>query len=109
MTIYVTASGTAPNFNGATVSLSPPATGNYAGVLYYQVPSNTSNPIFNGTNATYSGLIYAPGATSANFNGANGGYVVLVFGAMILNGSTAVDFATPPPGQSLLSQAVLAQ
>ncbi len=109
VTIYVTAAGTAPNFNGATVSLSPPATGNKAGVLYYQVPSNTSNPNFNGANATYSGLIYAPGATAANFNGANGGYVVLVFGAVDLNGGTAVDFATPPPGQSLLSQAVLAQ
>ena len=109
VTIYVTAAGTAPNFNGASVSLSPPATGNNPGVLYYQVPSNTSSPNFNGANATYSGLIYAPGATAANFNGANGGYVVLVFGAMNLNGSTAVDFATPPPGQSLLPQAVLAQ
>lgn len=109
VTIYVTAAGTAPNLNGATVNLSPPATGNDAGVLYYQVPSNTSSPNFNGANTTYSGLIYAPGATGADFNGANGGYVVLVFGAMNLNGSTAVDFATPPPGQALLTQAVLAQ
>ncbi len=109
VTIYVTASGTAPNFNGATVNLSPPATGNYAGVLYYEVPSNTSSPMFNGTNDTLSGLIYAPGATSALFNGGNGGYVVLVFGSTNFNGTAAVDFATPPPGQALLRQAVLAQ
>jgi len=109
VTLYVTASGTPPNFNGDPVTLSPPTTGGQAGVLYYQVPSNTSNPNFNGSNPSFSGLMYCPGAPDVNFNGASGGYLVLVFGGTNFNGSTAFDFATPPPGQSLIKQAVVAQ
>jgi hypothetical protein len=109
VTLYVPSSGTAPNFNGATVNLTAPTTGSMANMLYYQIPSNTSSPNFNGTSNKYSGVIYCPGATSANFNGASGGYVVLVFGSWNYNGSSAVDFATPPPGGSFVKQAVLAQ
>ncbi len=110
VTIYVTASGTAPNFNGvAAATMTPPTSGGAQGVLYYQVPSNIGSPNFNGSNGGYSGLIYAPGATSANFNGAQGKYLVLVFGAANFNGGNALDLATPPPGQSLIKQAVVAQ
>ncbi len=109
VTIYVPASGTAPNFNGASVSLSPPTSGGGAGVLYYQVPNNASSANFNGVTESYSGLIYSPGAPSVNFNGANGGYLVLVFGGINFNGSSAYDFATPPPGQSIVKGAVVVQ
>ncbi|MBV9717930.1 MAG: hypothetical protein JOZ77_01305 [Candidatus Eremiobacteraeota bacterium] len=109
VTMYVTSSGTAPNFNGATATLSPPTTGTNAGVLYYQVPTNTSAPNFNGANSHYSGLIYAPGAINANFNGTAGGYLVMVFGSGNFNGGNAVDLATPPPNSSLVKQAVVAE
>jgi len=110
VTFYVASGATAPNFNGTSGdSLSPPTSGNLNGVLYYQVPSNTSSPNFNGSNNLYNGLIYAPGATSANYNGTSGSYVVLVFGAANLNGVSAWDFATPAPGQALAKQVVLAQ
>ena len=110
VTLYVPAGATPPNFNGDRgASLSPPSSGNYNGVLYYQAPSNTASPNFNGTQNSYSGLIYAPGSTSANFNGSAGTYVVLVFGAANYNGSTAWDFATPAPGQALVKQVVLAE
>jgi hypothetical protein len=109
VTLYVTASGTPPNFNGAQATLSPPTTGSQIGVLYYQVLANTGSPNFNGTNSSFSGLIYAPGATGVNFNGANGKYVVLVFGGMNSNGSIAWDFASPAPGGALVKQAVLVQ
>jgi hypothetical protein len=109
VTIYIPAGGNGPNFDGQTVTLSPPTTGSYAGVLYYQVPSNSSSINFNGPNVRMSGLVYSPGTTSANFDGANGSYVVLVFGSMNFNGNTAFDFASPPPGQSLVKQAVLVQ
>lgn len=109
VTIYVPNSGTAPNFNGATVNLSAPTSGSYKNVLYYQSPSNTTSANFNGSNNFYTGMIYSPGATSVNFNGAGGGYVVLVFGSTNFNGSSAVDFATPPPGGAFVRQAVLAQ
>jgi hypothetical protein len=110
VTLYVTASGTPPTFNGiGSVSLSPQTTGSYAGVLYYQVPSNTQSPIFNGTTQSLSGLIYAPGATNAIFNGTGGGYLVMVLGAATFNGSSAYDFATPPVDQALIKQAVLGE
>jgi hypothetical protein len=110
VTIYTTANGNGPNFdNNGTVTLSPPTTGNYAGVLYYQVPSNSSGINFNGPNVSMSGLIYSPTTTSANFNSNGGGYVVLVFGSMNFNNNTANDYATPSPGQSLTKKAVLVQ
>jgi hypothetical protein len=109
VTLYVTANGTPPNFNGDTITLSPPTSGPQQGVVYYQVPSNTQRANFNGANVNYSGLMYSPGATSVNFNGAGGKYLILVFGATNFNGSSAYDFATPPPGQSLIKQAVVAQ
>ncbi len=110
VTLYVTATGTPPNFNGTqSMSLSPPTSGGQQGVLYYQVPSNAQSPNFNGTTENLSGLVYAPHATSVNFNAAAGGYLVLVFGAANFNGSIPQDFATPPPGESLIKQAVVAQ
>lgn len=109
VTIYVPASGTPPNFNGTNVSLSPPTSGNQTGVLYYQVPANTGSANFNGTSSNYSGLIYAPDAPSVNFNGSNGNYVVLVFGGINFNGSNTQDFATPPPGGSLITEAVVTE
>ena len=45
VTFYVTASGTAADFSGVLAgsgsSLSPPSSGSYSGVLYYQVPGNS--------------------------------------------------------------------
>lgn len=110
VTMYVTAGGTPPTFNGIpNVSLSAPTTGNYAGVLYYQVPSNTQSPIFNGNTQSLSGLIYAPGATNVIFNGTSGGYLVIVVGAATFNGSNAYDFASPPPNGSIVKQEVLGE
>lgn len=107
-TLYVTANGVPPNFNGDTVNLAPPTSGNTTGVLYYQVGQNSNAPNFNGTGNFYTGLIYAPTAT-VNYNGTGGGYVVLVFGAINWNGSSAQEFATPPPGQEIVNKAVIVQ
>lgn len=110
VTLYVTQNGSGPNLDyGPPVTLSPPTTGNYANVLYYQVPGNSSSINFNGSNVNMNGLIYAPSTTSANFDDNFGSYVVLVFGAMNFNQNNAYDFASPPPGQSIIKQAVLAQ
>lgn len=107
-TIYTTTGGS-PNFNGATVQLTPPSTGNTAGVLYYQVPANSGNPNFNGASNSLSGLFYAPGADGVNFNGASGGYTVLVFGSANFNGSSSNNFGPPPGGVSLIKRPVLAE
>lgn len=107
---YVTASGSPFTFNGSSISLSPQTTGSYAGVLYYQVASNTGNPTFNGlVSNDLAGLIYAPSASNAIFNGTNGGYVVIVAGGATFNGSTAYDLASPPPNGSLVKEGVLGQ
>ena len=110
VTIYTTSSGTGPNFDNQTVTLAPPTPpSNYANVLYYQVPSNSTGINFNGPAVNMSGLIYSPATTSANFNSNGGSYAVLVFGSMNFNNNSAYDLASPPPGQALVQQAVLAQ
>jgi hypothetical protein len=109
VTIYIPSGGNGINFDNQTVNLSPPTTGNYTGVLYYQVKSNTSSVNFNGGNVNMQGLIYAPGTTSANFDTVSNKYTVLVFGGMNFNSNQAYNFASPPPGGSLIKRAVLAQ
>ncbi len=110
VTLYVTANGTPPTFNGIpSISLSPPTTGSSAGVLYYQVPQNGQSPIFNRVSSSISGLIYAPGATNAIFNGTSGGYVVIVVGAATFNGSASYDFASPPPNGAFIRKGILGE
>ncbi len=112
VTLFIPEGGTAPNFNGVSkMTLSPPTSGNYAGVLYYQDAAGcqSSSPNFNGSNETLSGLVYAPGA-SVNFNGANGGYLTLVFGSANFNGGTAQDFGSPSGSSTgTVKTAVLAE
>ncbi len=97
VTFYVTSSATAPNFAiAATGSLSAPTSGTYQNVLYYQVPSNTTNPSFglSGGLVNLSGLIYASGATNVAYCCTTGS-VVLVFG-----GATFASISgepSPPP------------
>jgi hypothetical protein len=115
VTIYVTPNGTPPDFNGAMISLSAPSSGDTAGVLYYQVPSNTGNANFNGgCMPNISGLIYATGSTGLKVNGSGnggpsgGGYVPIIAGGVDLSGNPST-FGPPPPGGSLFRQAVLVQ
>ncbi len=109
VTIYVTSSGTPPDFSGVNIRLSPPTSGPYAGVQYYQVPANTNPANFNGSNVSVSGLLYAPTAIGVGFNGSNGAYTVLVFGSAVYSGSNGGSFGSPPSTGSLIKQAVLAE
>jgi hypothetical protein len=109
VTIYIPAGATPPNFNKVTsMTLTPPTTGSFAGVTYYQVPSNSGGLNFNGGTTNLSGLIYAPSA-SINYNGSQGQYAVLVAAYANFNGSSGLDFGAPASGQSLLKTAVLSQ
>lgn len=110
VTFYVTANGTAPDFSASqSATITPPTTGTLANVLYYQVPSNTSAPNFAGSSVRWKGLVYAPGATGVNFNGASGDYTVLVLGSANLTSTSGYTFATPPSGSTLVQNVVLAQ
>ncbi|HVN68618.1 MAG TPA: Tad domain-containing protein [Candidatus Binatia bacterium] len=109
VTFYVTNSGTPPDFSqSGTATLTPPTTGNYKNVLYYQVPTNTKAPNFSGP-MNFSGLVYAPSATGVAFDGAKGTYSVVVFGSAKLNSTTAYTFASPPPSATIVKSVVLGQ
>jgi hypothetical protein len=103
------AAGASINFNmvGA-MTLSPPTTGNYTGVTYYQVPGNTTAVNLNTSGSSISGLIYAPSA-QLNYNSAQGGYTVLVASYGNLNNTSGEDYGAPPVGQTLPQKVVLAQ
>jgi Flp pilus assembly protein TadG len=110
VTFYVTANGTPPDFSQATsATISPPTSGSYSGVLYYQVPANTNAPNFAGSSVHFSGLVYAPGAQNVNFNGAKGDYTNVVFSSADLSDASGYTFATPPPGTSMQPKVVLGQ
>jgi hypothetical protein len=101
VTFYVASTATAPNFGVAAGSASPgslsaPTSGNYANVLYYQVPANTTNPTFGvaGGLVNLTGLIYASGATNALYCCTTGA-VVLVFGGATF--ASISGEASPPP------------
>jgi hypothetical protein len=106
VTLYQT--NGALNLNNITATLSPPSSGNYSQVLYYQIPSDTTGPTFNlgTTSSRVAGLIYAPGAT-LTYSGSAGNYVLLVANAFNIPSST--NLPAPDTNQVLLKQAVLAQ
>lgn len=109
VTIYVPA-GANVNFNGVSpLTLTPPSSGNFAGVSFYQVPSNSNVVNFNGTSTSISGLVYAPGA-QINYNGNQGKYTVLVGLYGTFNGTSGEDFGAPTGTQTaLISNARLAE
>lgn len=110
VTFYVTASGTPPDFSTAnSATISPPTSGSYAGVLYYQVPGNTAAPNLSGSSVHWSGLVYAPGATGVNFDGAKGDYTILVLGSANLNSSAGYTFGAPPAGSTIVQNVVLTE
>lgn len=94
------------NFNGTNWSITPPTTGNTAGVLMYD--STSCNPNFNGTSGTgMSGLVYFPNG-HVNYNGSFNGYTVLVVGNANFNGSTQ-NFPDPPANGTLVEMPTLAE
>ncbi len=109
VTFYVTANGSPPDFSAAqSATISPPTSGNYKGILYYQVPANTGTPNFSGSSVHWNGLVYAPSANNLNFDGAKGDYTLVIAGSVNFSGSS-YTFAAPAPGSSLMSNVVLGQ
>lgn len=117
VTIYVANGGSFSN-TGSSSSLTPCTTscgGNspyeaVPNVLYYQPASNTNPITIGGAQSTFGGLFYAPGA-DLTINGNGGaGYALFVFNDWTINGTgNGMVFASPPPNNSLTSQAVLVQ
>lgn len=108
VTMYI-AANTTTNFNKVgSFTLSPPTSGTYKGVSYYQVKGNTNTVNFNMSNTNVSGMIYAPSA-QINYNASYGLYTVIVAAYANFNGSTGQDFGNPTAGSTLIPDVVLAQ
>ncbi|HEY1682731.1 MAG TPA: pilus assembly protein TadG-related protein [Candidatus Tumulicola sp.] len=105
---FYNAPGGSLQFNGSSEAFTPMTTGPTAGVLVYQVPSNTNIVQFNGGTNSLGGLIYAPGAMG-QVNGTGGQYAVMVFDTMQFNGTNTADYAGPTTGNSLIKNPTLAQ
>lgn len=108
VTLYF-AAGSCGNFNGANLSLTPPAAGDTAGVQIYSTPGASGcGPNFNGATGTgVSGLVYYP-SYHVNFNGSFNSYAVLVVGNVNFNGSTQ-NFPIPPANGTLAQLPTLAE
>jgi Flp pilus assembly protein TadG len=112
VTFYVPAGGSAADFSQVTGgSLSPPSSGSYPNVLYYQVPGNTNNPKFGGNGLTsVSGLIYASGSTGAQYCCTTGN-VVLVFGAVTFSSAVGnlANTVTIPGSSNIVRRVVIVE
>lgn len=108
ITIYVPAGATPPNFNKASnLTITPPSSGSYAHVAYYQVSSNSNDVNLNASTTNIAGLIYAPSA-ALNYNGAQGQYTVIVAKYANFNSSSTENFGGFSTNQSLIGRSVLA-
>jgi hypothetical protein len=96
------------NFSSSNLTLSPMSTGNTAGVLFYRNPAQSSALDFSTCTCTLGGLLYFP-TTQVNYSNTGSSYSVLVFGSANFSTSHGLDFGPPPVGQSLISQAVVAE
>jgi hypothetical protein len=108
ITVYMTANASDTNFSNANLTLSPPSSGSTNGVLFYRNPAQSSALDFSTCTCNFSGLLYFP-TSQVNYSNAGGNYTVLIFGNANFSTSSTLDFGTPPAGNTILTQAVLAQ
>ncbi len=116
------ASGSTPGFNlngGATLTLTAPSTGTYAGILFYQDRRSTAASNFNGgSTARLTGALYFPGG-DLTFNGGVGAQATctrIIAGTVRFNGganfsnscpSGYPDIATPGTGGGAVTSVAL--
>ena len=101
---FIVSGNNTVTFNGSEATLSPPTTGNTAGILFY-APDATSATL-NGGTGDISGAIYFPKA-DLTFNGDSSSYYALITYKLTQNG--AISMAGKNLGGSSIGKAVLAQ
>lgn len=89
-----------------TINIAAPTTGNYAGVVFYQPSSNTSQFTINGgsSSAGFQGMIYAP-TSDIIVDGALSTWVLVVCDDITLNSSSSVNVSSstfPVGGHAVL-------
>jgi hypothetical protein len=121
-------SGTGVTFyftNGATIdasgggnkldfNLTPPDSGQYAGILFYQDPNDTSGPQLGGDdNSQFNGVLYFPSAQLTFFgNSVSYDTGIVVVKSLALSGNPTVNLegsAALPPGVGTLKVATLVE
>jgi Flp pilus assembly protein TadG len=117
VTIYFTNGATIDATGGGNkldIQLSPPTSGPYAGVLFYQDPNDTAAPSLGGDNNSYfSGILYFP-TVQLTFFGNNVSYStgIVVADAIALSGNPTVNLqgtAGLPAGVTIVSSATLVE
>ena len=117
VTVYFTNGATINATGGGNkldIQLSPPASGPYAGVLFYQDPSDTAAPSLGGdNNSFFKGILYFP-KVQLTFFGNNVSYAtgIVVADAIALSGNPTVNLqgtAGLPPGVTIVSSATLVE
>jgi hypothetical protein len=117
VTVYFTNGATINATGGGNkldIQLSPPTSGPYAGVLFYQDPNDTAAPSLGGDNNSYfSGILYFP-TVQLTFFGNNVSYStgIVVADAIALSGNPTVNLqgtAGLPPGVTIVSSATLVE
>ena len=111
VTFYLTTGSV--NFNGSTGgTLTAPTTGSYAGMLFWEPPTNTSGFTLNGKSTFKTdGIMYAPKATiTLNGNNSFSAYMILVVQSITMNGNNTVNLGanTSSPAWRLPHQACCA-
>ena len=117
VTVYFTNGATINATGGGNkldIQLSPPTSGPYAGVLFYQDPSDTAAPSLGGdNNSFFKGILYFP-SVQLTFFGNNVSYAtgIVVADAIALSGNPTVNLqgtAGLPPGVTIVSSATLVE
>lgn len=94
VTIYMTAATSDNNFSSAHLTLSAPTGGNYNGVLFYRVPSQTAAVDFSTCTCDFTGILYFPTAP-VNYASADGNYQLLIFGQANFSTDGNLRFGSP--------------
>jgi hypothetical protein len=110
---YITNGGSVQINGTGTVHFFALTTGTYAGILFYQNPSDSSSAKVNGTSSSiFQGALYFPSA-SLDFSGTAGStsfnsgasYTIIVSDALVVNGTATVninsDFSSLPGGSPI--------
>jgi Putative Flp pilus-assembly TadE/G-like len=119
VTFYITNGGSVTINGTGTVTFSAPTTGTYAGILFYQDPSDSSKATINGTStSSFTGALYFPKA-SLDFSGTAGStsfnsgasYTVIVSDALTVSGTATVninsDFSSLPGGNPIYTSTLV--
>ena len=82
------------NFSSARLTFAPPRTGEYKGMLFYRVASQSASIDFSTCTCTLSGILYFP-TTAVLYSSNSRGYQLLVFGQMNISATSKFRLGNP--------------